>query len=174
VHSFVCLESGAYYVTVQAAGSVTAYALHLERVLTSAFESENNNSIPQADALDAGGRAAGVIAFNGDDDFFSFRASANVPVTIRVYAKAAVHSDGFRELSGHGSELQPRVRIRNEAGGTVADAHYGRFVGVEGVLDGLPTCSASFVPAASGTYYVQLESIVDLGTARSCYVVEKR
>ncbi len=174
VHSFVLTQTGAYFLVVDANAAATSYALALERFLPSAFESENNDSIANANALDANGRASGVILVNNDDDFFSFAASAGVPVTIRVYAKAAVHSDGFRELSGHGSELQPFVRIRNAAGGAVSTAHYGRFIGTEGVLDGLPTCSASFVPSASGTYYVQVESIVNVGSARSYYLVEKR
>lgn len=122
--------------------------------------------------LAASGHAAGVIALNGDEDSFAFSASAGVPVTVRIYAKAAVHSDGLLELSSHGSELQPFVRIRNSAGGAVSNAHYGRYVGTEGVRAGLPTCAASLVPAESGTYYVEVESIVDLGSARSCYVLE--
>ncbi|NOT29852.1 MAG: hypothetical protein HOP15_05310 [Planctomycetes bacterium] len=174
VHSFLLTQTGAYFLVVGADLASTAYALHLERFLGSAFESENNDSLANADALDVSGRGSGVLAVNNDDDFFAFSASAGVPVTVRVHAKAAVHSDGFREFSGHGSELQPFVRIRNAAGGAVSTAHYGRFIGTEGVLDGLPTCSASFVPSASGTYYVQVESIVNLGSARSCYVIEKR
>ncbi|MEQ1893501.1 MAG: hypothetical protein ABL998_13220, partial [Planctomycetota bacterium] len=172
VHSFVATQSGPVFLSVAADLVSSAYVLALERVTTAAFESENNNSIGNADAFDADGHAAGVIAINNDEDFFSFRAAAGVPVTVRVFAKAAVHSDGFLELSGHGSELQPFVRIRNSAGGAVANTHYGRFIGAEGVLDGLPTCSVAFVPSESGTYFVQVESIVDLGTARSCYVLE--
>lgn len=96
------------------------------------------------------------------------------PTTLQVYAKASVHSDGFLELSGHGSELQPFVRIRNASGNQLASAHYGRFIGSEGVVSGLPTCAVTFLPPASGTYYVQIESIVNIGRANSHYLVEKR
>lgn len=173
-HSFLLQQSGAHFLVLSTAADTPGYMLRLERFRSSAFESENNDSIANADALDASGRASGVIAVNDDQDFFGFPASAGVPVTLQVYAKASVHSDGFLELSGHGSQLQPFVRIRNAGGGQLANSHYGRFIGSEGVLSGLPTCAVTFVPSASGTYYVEIESIVNLGSADSHYLVEKR
>jgi hypothetical protein len=42
------------------------------------------------------------------------------------------------------------------------------------VVNGLATCAATFVPSVDGTYYVQIESIVNLGDATSHYFVERR
>jgi hypothetical protein len=174
VHSFLLKTSGAHYLSLTTGAGTPQYLVTLERFRASAFESENNDSIANADALDASGRASGVIALNNDDDFFSFPATAGVPVTVQVYAKASVHSDGFMEYSGHGSTLEPFLRVRNSAGNQLATAHYGRFIGSEGVVNGLATCAATFVPSVDGTYYVQIESIVNLGDATSHYLVERR
>jgi hypothetical protein len=174
VQSFLLRHDGAFFLRVPAAASATPYAFRLERVLTSAWESEDNDSIGNADMLSAGGRASGVVIDNNDDDFFAFTASMGVPVTIQIYAAKSVHSDGFSEYSGHGSQLPSRVRLLNSAGSLVAESHFGKVVGTEGVVTGLPTGAASFVPSSSGTYYARVEAVNNLGQSDYHYVIEKR
>ncbi|HTF90194.1 MAG TPA: hypothetical protein VK843_17395 [Planctomycetota bacterium] len=174
VQSILLRHDGVYFLRVPAAGSATPYTLRLERFLSSTWETEDNDAIARANPLDAGGRAAGVVIDNNDDDFFSFAGTAGVPITIQLYAAKSLHSDGFFEYSGYGSALLPRLRLLNSSGGTICESHSGKVVGTEGVIAGLPTGAAAFVPAVTGTFYARVESVNNLGQADYHYVIEKR
>ncbi len=172
--SLLLRHSGAFFLRVPAAGSATSYAFRLERVFASIWETEDNDAIARADPLDAGGRASGVVVDNDDDDFFSFPATVGVPVVIQIYAAKSVHSDGYFEFSGHGSELPSRVRLFNASGQFLAESHFGKVVGTEGVVSGLPTGAAAFIPLATGTYYARVEAVSNFGQPDYHYVIEKR
>ena len=172
--SFLLRHSGTFFLRVPASVSPTSYAFRLEKVLSSTWETEDNDAIARANPLDMGGRASGVVIDNNDDDFFSFQATMGVPVTIAIYAAKALHSDGFFEYSGHGSALPSRVRLLNMNGQLVGESHYGKVVGSEGVITGLPTGAAAFIPPSTGTYYARVEAVNNLGQADYHYVIEKR
>jgi hypothetical protein len=167
-------HSGTFYLRVPAAASASAYSIHLARVMSSAWEVEDNGAIARANPLDVNGRGSGVVIDANDRDFFSFPAAAGVPVTVQIYAAKSVHSDGFFEYSGLGSALPSRVRLFNAAGNQLSESHYGKVVGTEGVITGLPTGAASFIPQATGTYYARVEAVNNAGQADYHYVIEKR
>lgn len=170
-------ESGTHYLLFDDNGTATDYYFEITRFRTAAYETETNDAIAEADALDANGLAAGVIDPTLESDFFSFTATVDVPTTITIYADDADASDGFGQISGHGSSLSPTLNIYN-AGGTLlassTDGPANDNVFTEGVIEGLPTAAVSFLPAASGTYYVEVLDADDNGGEEYYYVLEQR
>jgi hypothetical protein len=144
--------TGTFLVHVTSAGA-TEYMLRLTQT-AARFESEPNDVLANADAFDAGGRAAGVIDSAADHDLFSFHAFRGVPVVLSCLADD-VGPNGFPSLDGFGSELDPVLTIKSSSGAILASADSTLGTAV-GVVDGLATVTLAFLPPASGTYYVDV------------------
>jgi hypothetical protein len=178
VHTVILQAPGSFYVRLRpdASPATTDYYLRVESVLTSAYESEINNTISTADKLNSQGRAAGVIGTPGDLDVFSFKTKGNRLVTIDVYAgQEGAGSDGFSDFSDFGSDLRPLLRVLDSNGFAVAaSAANSLLVGTEGVVTGLPVGTVSFIAFTGGTYYVEVSSAAGESGSDQYYVIDKR
>ncbi|MFN0009770.1 MAG: DVUA0089 family protein [Planctomycetota bacterium] len=173
-------ETGLHYIVIEPEGGLTDYRLELTRFRSATYESEPNNLFGDANALGAGGRSAGVIegvVFGGpvDTDTFSFTAAANRLTTISIYASSSpTDSDGFFEFSGHGSSLQPTLRILDSVGDPIATspADWSN-VSTESVTNGLPCGAVSFIDPDGGTFYVEVTDALNGSGAAYYYVIER-
>ncbi len=176
VQSAILQADGTYFVRVtpDAPPAVTQYHLRLTVERNARFETEVNNTIGTADKFNSAGRAAGVIATPGDVDIFSFSSKANRLVTFHVYAgNEGALSDGEAEYSDFGSDLVPVLNILDSNGAFVTGSLAGAVaVGTEGVADGLPVATVSFVPFTGGSYYVSIASASGDSGADQYYVIE--
>jgi hypothetical protein len=172
--TFLIRASGTHFVEATSPGGATSYLIELELVSSSAFESEGNDSVDDADPFDAAGRAAGVIAGAGDLDLFALQALEGRPLVLEIYAARSNGSDGFAEHSGHGSELDPRLRVLDAAGAELARMDFYAAVGGEGVLAGLPTEALAFLPPANATYFVEVSSAAGAGGPDHHFLIEVR
>jgi len=166
----ILTSPGTFRVHVISAGT-TEYALRVSAT-TASFESEPDDALANAGALDAGGRAAGVIDVAADLDLFSFQATRGVPVVLSCLADD-VGPNGFPSLSGFGSDLDPVLTIQ-DSNGTIlasADATLGTAVGV---VDGLATVTLAFLPPATGTYYAGVVDQAGAFGANFYYVLQRR
>ena len=81
-------------------------------------------------------------------------------------------------LFHHSQRFRQRIRqlagLFDAGGGLVGESHYGKVIGTEGVIFGLPTGAACLVPATTGTYYARVEAVNNLGQSDYHYVIEKR
>jgi hypothetical protein len=155
---------------------LTDYRLELTRFKAATYETEANDTIATADTLSTS--AAGAIATAGDVDVFRFTATQNRFTTISIYATNSdvnnLMSDGFFEYSGHGSNLDPLLTIKDAAGTTLASSTIAALdVTTECITDGLPTAAVSFVAPTTGSFYVQVESASGSGDPSNYYVITK-
>lgn len=171
-------ESGTHYIKVHRTGSASSYAFELTRFRAAAWEVEPNGTAGTAMALDAGGRAAGVIDPAGDLDVVAFSASASELVTFAIYAKPAAvppGSDGDRQRAGHGSKLAPKLTIRDSGGNAIATAvRTLAHVSAESVTNPLPTLELVLVAPASGSYTITVEDEGGAGGPTRSWVLERR
>ncbi|HEV8112282.1 MAG TPA: hypothetical protein VGR31_05870 [Planctomycetota bacterium] len=173
--------SGTCYVRAQtAAGAVgaTNYRLELSRFLSAIYETEPNDTIAVAPAFPGSGQVAGVIATAGDRDLYHFTAPSRSLVSFVVYADAtATGSDGFSEYSGHGSDLDPLLTIRDDAGApmTVSTSQPVGLDFTEGIIDGLPTATVTFVATpTSSSYFIEVTAADGSGGPNHTYVLRRR
>ncbi|NOT31558.1 MAG: hypothetical protein HOP15_14010 [Planctomycetes bacterium] len=163
--------TGAYEVRV-ASNLASDYALRVRRLPGANPESEPNDAAADAGAFDLGGRSAGAIASVGDVDLFAFDAVRGVPVVFACFADN-VAPDGYFELNGFGSALDPVLRVRTADGTQLAEVLPSLGTAL-GSSDGLPTLSLAFLPPASGTYYLEVaDEFGNFGTDFT-YVLEIR
>ena len=179
-YTTILQETGTHYIVVEPFIGQTDYRVELTRFRSATAESEPNNTVAEADSLGSGGRSAGVIEVPApgallDVDVFSFSASADRLTTISIYASFfATDSDGFVEFSGHGSDLEPQLRILDAEGGEVAiSTSDWSTVTTEDVVNGLPCAAVSFIAATGGTYYVEVSDAFDASGPTYYYVIEK-
>ena len=174
-------ETGPHFIVVEPFGVQTDYRIELTRFQSSTYESEPNDTTAQADSL--GTRASGVIEVPApgvviDVDLFKFSASKDRLTTISIYASnintELNGSDGFYNFSGHGSSLQPTLRILDSAGAEIAISP-GDWVSVdtEDVINGLPCGAVSFISTTGGTHYVEVTDALDSSGSDFYYVIEK-
>jgi hypothetical protein len=174
-------HSGTFYVrtrTAPAAVASTTYRLELQRFHTATYEVEPNDTIAQAGVLPPGGYVAGVIATAGDRDLYRFTTSTGQFVVFDVFADAtATGSDGFSEYSGHGSDLDPLLTIRDSTGAIVAQSTSEPVSGTftEGVVEGLPTASVAYIgPPTSHVFYLEVAAADGSGGVNHYYTVRRR
>jgi hypothetical protein len=174
-------QTGTFHIRVRpdpAAVAATSYRLELKRFHSAPYETEPNDTIATANAFPGGKFAAGVISIPGDLDLFRFVAGNGELVTFVVYADdTATGSDGFSEYSGHGSDLDPLLVIRDSTGAVLATSTSvpPGSVYTESVADGLPTAALTFVgPPTSHTFYLEVTSADGSGGSGHYYVVERR
>jgi hypothetical protein len=156
IHRTMLRTTGTYFVRVsQPSGSGTSTYGLLATQVGSGYESEANGSIALARAVDAKGRGAGVIGTISDADYWSFQATAGVPVLIDCLADGAPSTNGFEQHNDFGSDMSPILVVRSSGGTvlTLADCDLGV---LNGVIDGLPTATLVFEPPATGTYYLEV------------------
>ncbi|MBK7877879.1 MAG: hypothetical protein IPJ77_19535 [Planctomycetes bacterium] len=169
--------SGTFFVRVvpDASPTSTNWAFRLTRFEQAGFESEANDTAITADSFDANGRAAGTVDPAADLDVFAFTATQGHLVTFSVYASAGSESDGFGDLSGHGSTLDPLVIVRDELGAVVAKSG-GTLVNInaESITDGLATLAVSFVAPSTGNFTVEVTDSAAAGAPTNTYVIMKR
>jgi hypothetical protein len=173
-YNFFLPATGTYYVRADASLADVPYGFVAERFLSSAFESEANDSIATADSLDNSGRASGVIGTAGDHDFFAFSASGGRRVTVRVHADEGPQSNGFFEYQDIDSALDVALAIVDSGGLPLALSDYSLSISTESVVDGLPSGAVTFVPPASGTFYVDVFSSAGTSGSDYHYVIVKR
>jgi hypothetical protein len=174
-------QTGVQYIHVQpdasAVGS-TSYRLELRLFHSATYEVEPNDTLQTANGFPATGYAAGVIPAAGDRDLYRFTTTTNELVTFDVFADdTATGSDGFSEYSGHGSDLDPLLTIRDSTGAVVArstsDPAAATFT--EGIADGLPTAAVTFVaPPTSHVFYLDVTAADGSGGVNHYYVVHRR
>ncbi|NJN14248.1 MAG: hypothetical protein HC813_00895 [Planctomycetes bacterium] len=157
------------------------FSLSFARRSTSAFEAEPNGTRTDANFFATTNRASGVIATPGDTDFFRFDAEENELVILAVLARSVtrggIYSNGHRAFSGHGSALQPRLRIQNGAGGTLATSFFTApddCAGTEDIVDGLPSAAVAFIAPAAGTYYLEVTAENGTSGTDHFYLVRRR
>jgi len=163
--------TGTFFVHVTAAGT-TDYALHITQA-ADGFESEPNDLAANAGAFDANGRAAGVMDAAADADLFAFQATAGVPVVFSCLADESNSPDGYFEVNGFGSDLDPALSVQ-DALGTVLTGGSCFNGNALAMLDGEATMSLVFLPPATGTYYLSVEDYNDAFGATFFYALQKR
>jgi hypothetical protein len=168
-HRTILTETGTFFVRVSS-GAATDYALLVTQE-TAGFEVEPNDDIASAGAFDADGRAAGMIDVMDDPDLFAFTATAGTPVRFECLADDS-GPNGFFELDGFGSTMQPELNVYDSTGAmlTNAGSSFGTAVGIK---DGLATVGLMFVPPANGTYYVEVLDETSSFGAGTYYVLRK-
>ena len=175
-------STGTYFFRVTAlSAQPMVYVVALSRRQGAAFETESNGTIGNADGFDGSGRAAGVIGSDVDVDVYRFSARENELVIVSCLAKrmvrGAVGSDGFRPVSGNGSQLQPRLRILTDTGAELARSVYtplNACSSAESVFDGAPTLAVAFIAPAAGTYYVEVAAEDGTGGPNHTYLLQRR
>lgn len=169
-------ETGTFYVRVTSpfAVGISPYGVRLWRYQAARYETEPNDDVMTANALDSGRRGAGVIDMAADVDVFSFSASMDRLYVLRVYASSSpTSSDGAFEYSGHGSDLDPLLTIRDAMGVALATSTSDpTSVYSEDVTVPLPTAQVAFIAPSSGTFYVEVADAFGGFGASSYYVVE--
>jgi len=151
VRSVRITEDGLHFLYLDsAADEVSPYAFEL-RLETARWESEPDDVSSTASAFDLDGRAAGRIDGPGDADGFAFEARAGVPVLLECFADDEFGSQGFDELDGDGSDLDPLLEVRDARGRLCAGASSLARTAV-GIVRGRSTVSVAFVPLADGPY----------------------
>ena len=134
-----------------------AYALRVERVFQSAFESEANDTSGTADSFDGAKRASGRIDVMGDVDFYSFDAEGGTGVVVSVICSKG---SGFGQLDEFGSNADVTVTIRDAMGNAIASSGTDNPSASDpdafGIADGLPSLAVCFVPPTTGTYFVEI------------------
>ncbi len=175
VATCILTTAGTHFVRITPDGTPTAtlYHLRIERFMTGSFEVEPNSTSATASKLNANGRGAGIISTLNDVDSFEFKLKKNRLAVVSVYAGTiGAQSDGYPDFSGFGSDTQPLLYIKNESGAILASTSTGNIVtvGTEGVADGLPVASVTFVAPASGKYYAEMNS-AELGNGPTHYYI---
>jgi hypothetical protein len=163
-------SSGDFHLLVTAAGA-TDYALRV-RQRSASEESEPNDDLATAQAFDLDGRRAGAIATPGDVDVFSFEATRKVPIVFTCFADD-VAPDGFSELNGFGSALDPLLRVRDANGVELASARSSAGTAV-GTNDGLAALSLVFLPPATGSYVLEVADELGSSGTDFRYALEVR
>jgi hypothetical protein len=166
----ILTDSGTFYVRVTTA-SATSYGLRVTQT-PATFEVEPNDDMVTAGTFDASGSAAGSISVLDDPDTFSFSATAGVPVHFQCLADAS-GPNGFFELDDFGSVMSPALTVFDSTVTTLTSAFTSPATSV-GIVDGLATLSLTFVPPATGTYYVQVTDENSGFGTDSYYVLLKR
>lgn len=172
----ILTSTGTFYVHVTPDGTpaATDYAFRVKRNRAATFETEPNDDLASSGTFPAGGAAAGLIDVNGDIDMYQFTATANHLVNFSMYSSSGWLSDGFFDLSGNGSTLDPVVTIRNTAGDILAKCSADvTSVSAESVTEGLATMSVSFVVPVSGTYTVDVTDATGTSAATHTWVLVK-
>lgn len=163
--------TGAYEVRV-ASNLASDYALRVRRLPGASVESEPNDAVADAGSFDLGGRSSGSIANASDVDLYAFAAVRGVPIVFACFADD-VAPDGYFELNGFGSALDPVLRVRDSGGALLAAVQPSLGTAL-GSNDGLPSLSLAFLPPASGTYYLEVaDEFGNFGTDFT-YVLELR
>jgi len=172
------LSATGTYNFIVSTGSVTAvdYALCLRRLRQATFETEPNDDIATAIALDANGRAAGLMDSGTDVDAYSFTATMDHLVTISCYAsESSMNAGGFYNETGNGSSVTPVLTIKDATDTTIASSRADwANCSAEGIVDGKVTMAVSFVAPADGTYYVEISDTLGISDPTSFYVIERR
>jgi hypothetical protein len=178
-YTTILQETGTHFIVVEPWGGLTDYRVELTRFRAATYEHEPNDTIANANSLGSGGRSAGVIepAVPGvaDTDVFHFKVAKDRLTTIQIYASYfSTDSDGFFEYSGHGSDLEPDLRILDHEGTEIAySTSDWSTVSTEDVIYGLPCAAVSFVAPASGRYYVEVTDAFGGFGSEYYYVIER-
>jgi len=173
-------EDGTYYVYCSSAsGTSFDYSIQATLYRRSSFEAEPNDDSSGAGTFNANGYAAGLIETNGDEDWFSFTASADRLITISSTGDSDdyAYSDGFWNFSWWGSQLPPKLEIYDTDGTTVLATSYSSsntYLSTEGIVDAIPLVAVSFIPSATGTYYVRVTSDNSTFGDDNFYALRKR
>ena len=82
-------------------------------------------------------------------------------VTVYIHADDDETDDnGYEDLSGNGSDLDPMLTIRNGAGAVLATTSITPPINDEsftqGLANGLPVAAVSFVAPSTGNFYVDV------------------
>jgi hypothetical protein len=171
---------GTYHVLCSnSAVGLTNYAVEIELYRRSAFEAEPNDEAGDSSAFNLSNFAAGAIGASGDEDWYSFSAQANRLVTISCVADSDAHaaSNGFWSFATWGSDLAPKLEIFDTDGIALLATSVSAtrtYASTEGVVDGLPVLSVSFVAPAAGAYFVRVTSDDNTFGPEMLYSLRKR
>lgn len=164
VATFLVTVDGTYYVYCSTGAAANAdYAVEASLYRSHSIEAEPNDDSAGAGTFNNSGYAAGVIATNGDEDWFSFSAGANRLVTISSVGDSDQYAsaNGFWNFATWGSRLAPKLEIYDTDGVTVLATSFSEsqvHLTTESVIDAIPLVGVSFVAPAEGTYFVRVTS----------------
>jgi hypothetical protein len=115
--------TGTYFVRVRSA-AIGGFGLRLERVAASAREIEPNNTVAQANPIDASGWISGAIGVAGDIDHFKVHAEAGQLLTVSLLT---ARGGGMGPpLADWGSALMPNLEVRDLAGNLLSQTSADR------------------------------------------------
>jgi hypothetical protein len=113
IRQTILQATGTYFVRVRSA-AMGSFGIRLERVAVSAREIEPNNTVAQANPIDASGWISGAIGVAGDIDHFLVHAEAGQLVTVSLLA---ARGGGMGpSLADWGSALMPNLEVRDVKG----------------------------------------------------------
>ena len=122
VRQTILPATGSFLVRLRSA-SVGNFGLRLDRIASSAMETEPNDSAAQGNPIDAGGLISGAIGAAGDRDHFTDHALAGQLVSVSLYAG---NGGIATSLTDWGSALLPAVEIRDPQGNLLSAASADR------------------------------------------------
>lgn len=183
VNGMNCLRAilpadGTYFLRVTLENGPTPYTFQLVQFMTSAYETEANDTPATANAIPGAGRVSGAIDSTTDVDVFSFSAEAGEVVTFSIYAGPGSSSFGFpshARVTTLFAALLPDLEVLNAGSTVLGDTPYAgvNFSG-ESVANGLATSELTFVAPSTGTFYLRVSASDGNGDADHLYVLEKR
>jgi len=172
-------STGTYFVRVRstAAGK---FGLRVERLATSSFEVEPNDTAATAMVVPASGWVSGIIG-SGDQDHFKVHAEAGQLVTVSVLGPAGAGLAS--SLADWGSSLMPSLSVRDSSGNVVSSTSADRKGSVnfsETLQHPLvaqignvpPTVQASFRAVAAGDFDVAVTDADGQGGANFYYALQ--
>jgi hypothetical protein len=171
---------GTYYLLCSnSAVGATNYGVEVRLYRRGAFEAEPNDGAGDAGAFSSSNFAAGTIGASGDEDWYSFSASANRMVTISCVADSDsnAYSNGLWSFSTWGSDLAPKLEILGADGVTVLATSVSATntnSSTESVVDPMPLLSVSFVAPVTGSYFVRVTSDDNTFGPEMLYSLRKR
>ncbi len=146
-------------------GAEHNYKFRLFRTPAARMESEPNDLVADAAALNSNNRGAGVISTDGDVDIWSFTAEENEAVTVVVFANPTDNESwGNYGLTGIGSDLRAVLAVEDSEGieittndvSSLPTFLQGVTPSAESVVDPIPSQQIVFIAPAAGTYYVKV------------------
>ena len=179
LHQTILLADGDYRVKINGAAA-GSWAFALERFAANAYEVEPNSApITQGGTIEANpfpadGRIAGAINPIGDEDNYSFQASAGQLVSIDVVGDSGSNNADY-SFSRWGSLILPTLQIVDGSGNVLASTTIGNTsmkTDAESFDRPLAMEGIAFQAPADGTYYLVVTEEPGLGGPNSMYALQ--
>lgn len=129
------------------------YVVRIDKVSSSTYETEPNDSQAEQQAFSGRSRFAGVIGTSGDVDMYSFQGKANQVYEFSCYA--GIWEGMASDYQGFGSEMYPTLTIYDANGDPIAWSSDDS-VSSENLMHPEATTNLTFVAPANGTYTIEV------------------